>query len=578
MIRNCFDDYAERLSPGRREALSRFFIPPIVDRRRIAKYGAYKVWKQKQQARVKARTDVVHSRFHPLRHIARLRLNQSRRMYEATREAIEHVQLNQLPLPHDFSYDETGLLEGGRSLRQRVHMTLWDTVSRWDRMMELGYHSVEKVRLRRKRIGEFSPERACYQVEYRRTEALETGIRPLEPWFLELCDYYVLSDTQSADLVRRRSEFYQRWGYDSRDQWYMPMRIVGWGSHLREWDFLRKGGHRLFSSEGVFVAALFGHLAIRLQTITGARLGEVQQVAQNPDCIKQLVNVGPKAATRWLLRLIPKGEATERRDYYIDEDTKNDLLEVVGFLRTKTETKKLPVIPPEFSKTPPDRYVFQWAGKALDQCELNSMIRFLLHGAAIRAADGRAVHLTSHVLRHAFATELANLKVPVDVIAAILHQRDTTVTKYYSRPTGTQVIEAAEMIFVDRVDVAGEALRSPTEIGRMLKEAEGKVGALTEVLGGTCVVANMCPAKFACIGCAGNAPDPDKRYQIERKLAWAKEQAGWAAKENLLAEERQTKQLIQDCELMLEEMDLIESARRDAAQSIRVEHHERPTQ
>jgi len=173
---------------------------------------------------------------------------------------------------------------------------------------------------------------------------------------------------------------------------------------------------------------------------------------------------------------------------------------------------------------------------------------------------------------------MADLKVPVDVIAAILHQRDATVTKYYSRPTETQVIEAAEMIFVDRVDVGREVLRSPPEISRMLKEAEGKVGALTEVLGGTCVVANFCPAKFACIGCAGNAPDPDKRYQIERKLAWAKEQAGWAGQENLLAEERQMKQLIQDCELMVEEMDLIESARRDGAQSIKVEHQERPTE
>jgi len=101
------------------------------------------------------------------------------------------------------------------------------------------------------------------------------------------------------------------------------------------------------------------------------------------------------------------------------------------------------------------------------------------------------------------------------------------------------------------------------------------IGALTEVLGGTCVVANFCPAKFACIGCAGNAPDPDKRYQIERKLAWAKEQAAWAAKENLLAEERQMKHLVQDCELMVEEMDLIDSARKDAAQSVTVEHEKR---
>jgi len=33
----------------------------------------------------------------------------------------------------------------------------------------------------------------------------------------------------------------------------------------------------------------------------------------------------------------------------------------------------------------------------------------------------------------------------------LLHQRDTSVTKYYSQPTGTQVMEAAEMVFVDRV-------------------------------------------------------------------------------------------------------------------------------
>jgi len=57
-----------------------------------------------------------------------------------------------------------------------------------------------------------------------------------------------------------------------------------------------------------------------------------------------------------------------------------------------------------------------------------------------------------------------------------------------------------QMIFVGRIDVGAEALRSPDEIGRMLKDAEGKLGALTEVFDGTCVVANMCPAKLACVG------------------------------------------------------------------------------
>ncbi len=95
----------------------------------------------------------------------------------------------------------------------------------------------------------------------------------------------------------------------------------------------------------------------------------------------------------------------------------------------------------------------------------------------------------------------------------------------------------------------------------MLDEAQGKVGALTEVLGGSCVVANLCPAKFACIGCAGNAPDPNKRYQVEAKRKWAQEHAAWATTEGLRAEERQLKVLVQDCDLMLEEMSLIERQR-----------------
>jgi hypothetical protein len=82
----------------------------------------------------------------------------------------------------------------------------------------------------------------------------------------------------------------------------------------------------------------------------------------------------------------------------------------------------------------------------------------------------------------------------------------------------------------------------------------------------------MCPAKFACIGCAGNAPDPAKRYQVERKLAWATQQMNWATKERLFAEERQMKPLVQDCKLMLAEMDLIEKGRRDGSQLVNIVH------
>jgi hypothetical protein len=264
--------------------------------------------------------------------------------------------------------------------------------------------------------------------------------------------------------------------------------------------------------------------------------------------------------------MVPKGHK-ERGDYFIDNDTKELLMEVVRYLRTRYGTKKLPVVRLAPGKAPPDSYIFQWSNRCLDQGVLNHAVRFLLHGS-ITTAEGQGLHLTTHLLRHAFATEMATLQVPVEVLAAILHQRDLKVTRYYSRPTRTQLLEASEMIFVDRIDVAAEVRRSPNEIGQMLKEAEGKIGALTEVIGGTCVISNFCPAKFACVCCAGNAPDPGKRQQVERKLSWAKQQSQWAAKEKLHAEERQMKHLVEDCGLMLQEMDLIEQARADRAQTI----------
>ena len=53
--------------------------------------------------------------------------------------------------------------------------------------------------------------------------------------------------------------------------------------------------------------------------------------------------MGPKATTRWLLRMVPKGRSA-RENFYIDEDTKNHLLEVVRFLRAKGKSKLLPIV------------------------------------------------------------------------------------------------------------------------------------------------------------------------------------------------------------------------------------------
>ena len=48
----------------------------------------------------------------------------------------------------------------------------------------------------------------------------------------------------------------------------------------------------------------------------------------------------------------------------------------------------------------------------------------------------------------------------------------------------------------------------------------------------------------------------------------------WAFKQGLLTERRQMKQIQSDCDLMMEEMDLIVRAREDGAQSVTIEREQ----
>jgi len=571
-LSNAFLEYGESLTESQRRTMSPFFIKPLAQRFRMHRLRPSIVVRDAARRNVKAKTDLVHGQFHKLRFMARIRCNQAARLYEAVESAVAAVTEGSLSLPYRFTYEETVATDRGRPVRQRILLTLWDASSLWDHAVEKGFEAnrVKQGRSRERQRGRFAPEHKRFLTEYRGTEPI--GVSPTSPfWFLELYHQNVFTEKCSSQITAKRANFYQQQGYTSRAHWELtpgmlkPLRR----NMTSDARFLeREHGYRFLHHEGIYATSLFAHMVVRVQTISGARIGEVQQIAQNPECIKQLVNVGPKSNARWLLRMVPKGRR-ERADFFIDEDTKNVLTEVVTLQRRLTGEKRLPVVRHDSSRYAADRYLLQWNRLGLDQGTLNTALRFLLHGAILDGA-GRCVHLTTHLLRHGFATEMASLKVPVEVIAKILHQRHLEVTQYYSQPTNQQVIDAAEMLFVERIDVAAEAVRSPEEIGRMLREAEGQIGALTEVIGGTCVVSNLCPAKFACIGCSGNAPDPDRRHQIETKRAWATEQITWARREHLPAEERQMTRVVQDCELLLEEMSLIERASVDQRQKVRI--------
>ena len=116
------------------------------------------------------------------------------------------------------------------------------------------------------------------------------------------------------------------------------------------------------------------------------------------------------------------------------------------------------------------------------------------------------------------------------------------------------------------INVDDAILRLPEQIQRQYEEARGKAGTLTDVEGGQCVTHGYCAAKFACIGFAGKVPDPAKRQQVERKRAWALEQIDLALAEGRLPEAERIRRLARECDVEVQEMDVIEAYRRDEQQ------------
>jgi hypothetical protein len=187
-----------------------------------------------------------------------------------------------------------------------------------------------------------------------------------------------------------------------------------------------------------------------------------------------------------------------------------------------------------FAKAP---YLFQYAGRHLSHNAITACMRFLLHGMVFRTREGKLVVLKARLLRHAFATHAVQVeKIPIDIVGPWLHQKNLTITDYYSQPTESMVAEASAL-FLSRVaaqiNVSEAVLRSPEELQRLYEEAQGKAGTLADVIGGQCVSHGYCAAKFACVGCAGKVPDPAKRNQIEKHKQWASLQVDYATQEVL---------------------------------------------
>jgi len=571
------------LPEAEQERYQPFSLPMVP---RVAVYGLlhFKESQQRQQHARKQETDAIVPHFAALRAQAHLRYNCLVRLRQASQEALARVSRDDRPFPVEFSYEEGPA---------RWHFRLWDRSSFvLSRPERYGRQTVTNAQ---ERLRGFTDERNAPFVEFVKATRLADDTTASGPWFTDLLKLGLLGDgpvSGTDEEVKAKQAWLRQWGYaDPERGCTTPFQtstsgLLCWSHDEGDARFMAHAQARadgmLIPMEPLYAAATFGLLALDMFTTTGLRLNELMQARVSKECLVRLVDDPPPGARdrsariRYLFRLIPKGERTDTpRNYFIGKETLR-LIEKTGRMLKEhyslSGAEVLPVVP--FAPTngrahrfAPAPYLFQYRHHHLDGGTITACMRFLLHGMIFETKEGKPVVLKAHLLRHAFATYAVQVaRVPVDIVAEWLKQKDLEVTQYYSRVPESLVAEEHGTFVTHlalQVNVREVFLRSPQEIQAQLEQAKRCVGTLIPVTGGECTLDGRCPAQFACIGCPAKTPDPAKRYQVEHMRKRAQEKLAYSQQEGLALEVERITQLLHHCETELLEMDAIEHYRED---------------
>ena len=534
---------------------------------------------EEQRQRRKAETDALAPHFSQIRGEAHLRWNQLKRLRDTFRESIALVQSGQEVLPLTFSYREP-------HLGQQLTFRLWDRYSFFtSHAHQYRGHAVHLSYARKE--NSFASENNHFFLEFLHTDSERDGTREENTllWFGDLLQYKLLGGQSlygSAEEIQRKQHYLRSWGYgeeggmeESRPFHARTPGVLAvsesQGHYLQHAQKLAKGF--LFLVDPLFVGATFGLAALDLFTTTGARHNEVLQISLDSECLYTVVVEG---IHRYLLRLIPKG-SDKPADYIVGTETLSNLEKVGDVLQEHYHLQlgeSIPVVPfhpthtraHRFTQTRP--YIFQYAGQHFSHHTLTACIRFLCHGLVFQTAEGRAVTLKAHSLRHVFATHIHQVEaVPLDIIAVMLHQKNVRVTAYYAAPPWQQVLATANSLldkFATHLGPVEEAFaRAPAELQQQLEEAKAQVGSLNKIPGGNCTCHTICPISFACTGCVYNVPDPDREEEIVEQEQWAFIRLDQVKKRGQGPEIVKMQALIQRCHVTRQEMQLIRIYRKD---------------
>ena len=522
----------------------------------------------------KSETDAIVPLLPQIRAEGHFRWNQLNRLREAFLKVCEKAKTTNVELPLEFNYDEPD------RIGERFYFRLWDkssfVLNHQDKFTEPTIKSAHK------RIGVYSEENNHYFVEFVKADRLNNDEEADSLWFLELFENGVIGQwSQNAtdeELIQKR-ELLNSWGYSEENSSKNPVPffsqhkgIISPSVFVSVHQDKAKG--ILFDVEPLFAAATFGLLALDIFTTTGARLNELLQLSNTKECIRTL-KVENKL--RYSFYAIPKGR-DEVESFYISDQTMK-LIHSVRKLLKEHYKSDIPKVnyrgQREHIFNEPKPYFFQYHYKAFQQSAIWSTLRFLLHGLHFETQDGKPVTIKTHLLRHAFATEaVQRQKMPIDIVAKILHHRDLSVTGYYSEPTSTQVAQTISNlhdIISDYVDLDEALTRTPETLEKELEEHKEKVGVFNNVLGGTCVTDSVCPSKMDCVGCYAKIPDPEKKHELLDYINWTKDSEKRFKSQGLEAEAMKFRKTRKHAQVELKEIELIEKYREEQQYEPRIQ-------
>jgi len=581
--------------PGeQQEAYRPYVLPWPSDPQELTLLSNRRQVTEAQQEKRKEDPDALMPFYTDLRTHAHLRYNLLLRLRKAFRKAIQTVEQGSATLPLVFELREGGNERKGEPPTERLTFKLWDRRSFVLEHSKANPHLFSDGTKRTARNGErtFAPKKNTYHLEFISAQSLDGTNSATSLWFLELLERDVLGEVArgSEEAIAAKRAWLKEQGYgDDNDEHFEPFfaptpGIIIPSKESGDNEFMKSArehtGALFIPVEPLYGAALFGMVALHILTANGMRIGELQQLRANAEGIIPLVIPAAPSAedqsptVHWAVRAIPKGHRTPKTYYFDDEHLR--LLSLIKLMLCEhygispTSGGDLPIVPIRGNnkhRFPPDQYIFQYNSRCLLEGDLRGSIRFLVHGLVFQTLDGRRVTVLPHLLRHGFATWALNVaKEPIDIVAAILNQRNIAVTKYYGRPNPRLIAERSHGLMnqiSSYIDVDDLLLRSPEELRELLTKAQKTHGTLARTRGGRCLLCGECPILFACIGCSAKVPDPAQRDEVEEVQQITLIQIDRAKKRGLLLEVAQHQKKLKQCEAELCEMDMVEACRED---------------